>query len=49
MTNLDYEKGNLTFDNLIIKDITKEIETPFYCYSLTVSYTHLTLPTNREV
>ena len=34
MTNLDYEKGNLTFDNLIIKDITKEIETPFYCYSL---------------
>ena len=36
MTNLDYEKGNLTFDNLIIKDITKEIETPFIAIHLII-------------
>ena len=34
MINYDYKKGNLIFDNLIIKNITEEIETPFYCYSL---------------
>ena len=34
MINYNYKKGNLIFDNLIIKNITKEIETPFYCYSL---------------
>tara|TARA_B100000674_G_scaffold117173_1_gene88390 strand:+ start:2673 stop:3932 length:1260 start_codon:yes stop_codon:yes gene_type:complete len=34
MINYNYKKGNLIFDDLNIKNITKEVETPFYCYSL---------------
>ena len=34
MINYNYKKGNLIFDDLNIKNITEEIETPFYCYSL---------------
>ena len=34
MINYNYKKGNLIFDDLNIKNIAKEIETPFYCYSL---------------
>ena len=34
MINYNYNNGNLIFDNLVIKNITEEIETPFYCYSL---------------
>ena len=36
MTNLDYEKGNLTFDNLIIKDITKEMKHHFIAIHLII-------------
>ena len=34
MMNYNYKKGNLIFDDLNIKNITEEIQTPFYCYSL---------------
>jgi diaminopimelate decarboxylase len=34
MINYNYKKGNLIFDDLNIKNITEDIETPFYCYSL---------------
>ena len=45
--------SKLKIENTILQNIAKKYGTPAYCYSYkqlrAVSYTHLTLPTNREV
>ena len=33
MSNFQYQGENLTCENLEIDSITRDLETPFYCYS----------------
>ena len=50
MKGFNRKEGHLFIDDISLKDVAKKFGTPVYVYSAnTVSYTHLTLPTNREV
>ena len=46
---MHYDRPSLAKDITAAKDLTKGYNEADYIYSIPVSYTHLTLPTNREV